>query len=101
MPPIDIRASCRKYLSLLSTYISQLCRLYVLACENAIPGVDTSRNSLFDRYGTFVWNALKLHSIKPNTWSAPFREMALDRYKRLNTAIAQYVLMQTYNSFPI
>ncbi|KAF8644921.1 hypothetical protein AX16_008203 [Volvariella volvacea WC 439] len=63
--------------------------LLMLAQSDAIPGVNTSEANWTERFFTqWPWRIWTTKSVKPSAWTAPLRQIALDTYKELNTAIA-------------
>ncbi|PFH50635.1 hypothetical protein AMATHDRAFT_60777 [Amanita thiersii Skay4041] len=65
--------------------------LLLLAKANAIPGIDLSRATFFQKFFTqWPWRLLSTQSTRAGSWLEPFRDTALARYKELNAAIAQH-----------
>jgi len=65
--------------------------LITLAKENALPGVDTRSDGFFKKF--FIWplRVFGTTSMRPTSWIAPTRQMFLEIYQDLCTAIAKYV----------
>lgn len=67
--------------------------MLLLAQADAIPGVDLSEAKIRHKFFTqWPWRVFTAASTRPSAWMSPFRGMALDTYKNLNTALAQCVL---------
>ncbi|KAL9710280.1 hypothetical protein Ac2012v2_006576 [Leucoagaricus gongylophorus] len=63
--------------------------LITLAKENALPGVDTRSDGFFKKF--FIWplRVFGTTSMRPTSWIAPTRQMFLEIYQDLCTAIAK------------
>jgi protein MBA1 len=64
--------------------------LLQLAQSNAVPGIDLSGASLFQKFITqWPWRILTAASTSPNGWMASLRRDALSTYLEVNTALAK------------
>ncbi|KAF8635415.1 hypothetical protein AX15_000409 [Amanita polypyramis BW_CC] len=64
--------------------------LLLLAKADAIPGVDLSKVSLFQKLVTsWPWRIFTAQSTRTGSWLEPLRKLALSTYKDLNVAVAQ------------
>ncbi|KAK2461237.1 hypothetical protein APHAL10511_006764 [Amanita phalloides] len=64
--------------------------LLSLASSNAIPGVDLSNTTFFQKYITsWPWRMFTAKSTRPGSWLEPLRKTALSTYKDLNVAVAK------------
>ena len=90
----------RRGQTLNSSYLRQPCShpltlglsisMYALARANGFPGIDLAVPTFRQRTLQWPRRVFQCQSLKPNAWIAPFRAIALETYKNLNTALAQY-----------
>ncbi|TFK67852.1 hypothetical protein BDN72DRAFT_879375 [Pluteus cervinus] len=65
--------------------------MLLLAQANAFPGVDLSESKFYHRYFTqWPWRAFTVNSLSPKAWNATLRQIALETYRDLNTAVARH-----------
>jgi len=71
--------------------VKNMISLVALAKENALPGVNTRSDSFSRKFFLWPLRVFGTTSTRPTSWLAPTRQMCLEIYKDLCTAIAKCV----------
>ena len=71
--------------------VKNMISLVALAKENALPGVNTRSDSFSRKFFLWPLRVFSTTSTRPTSWLAPTRQMCLEIYKDLCTAIAKCV----------
>ncbi|KAF8636909.1 hypothetical protein AX17_003160 [Amanita inopinata Kibby_2008] len=101
MLPLPVSFATRSHFSTYRTMLDQFFKnrlndgknatsMLLLAREDAIPGIDLSEATLFQKLITkWPWKILTTQSTRAGSWPRPLRRIALSTYKDLNIAVAQ------------
>jgi protein MBA1 len=71
--------------------VKSMLGLYTLASGDAIPGVITAGDPWYTKWFLWPFYASTTQSTSPKSWLTTSRQLVLDTYKNLNTAVAKCV----------